>query len=123
MGAIIVSGARRRVGDSNLHPAHRVNPVALAAAEPSLVPREPPHPKRNDDEHDVEVRGVVPLEMGRRDLEHTTSGNATESTEDALVDESGNDHHAVEERDYSKGELPEHEETLAKAAPDIDDNG
>src|SRR5207248_1006413 len=104
---------RPRVRHLHLHPADGIDGVALAAAQPLLVPCQPPEAAEDDEEDDVEERRVVPAELGRGDDRRSVCGLDSEAAEEVLDDQPGRAHHDPEGR-----EQLQHQMTAVVAAVD-----
>src|ERR1041385_199152 len=94
----VVLRLRCGVRHLHLHPAHGIDGVARAAAKAPLVPSQPPEAGEHDEEDDVEVGGVVPVEARRRDDRRPLRRLDRRRAEEVLDREPGDAHNRPEQR-------------------------
>ncbi len=96
----LVHRRRGSIGCLDLHPTNGIQGVAAPATEPLTVAIGPIENGEKADEHDVQVRRVVPLEVCGGDLCRARCRHDTGNGKDPLRDESRQRHHAPEDREH-----------------------
>ncbi len=95
----------RSIRDTNLHATDGVDGVAITTAKPLLVFGKPVDTNCQQDEEDVQIRRVVPLEVSGRDRQRPGSRDGMEQPEDAFGRKPSGCHKDIEQANDPKGEL------------------